>query len=175
MTGTLYTATAIGEGPANGATVRVVLGTWQTISPKLALRWLRGQAHRIADGLDPDPRSTWLSGRVIRRLPAGLPDVPAELRQWCADDSAQQAACLQLKQGAPVTVNASDHTGHYSLCVWPVALRAPAPSSSPPEFRPRRDNPGHRKTRGRRGWLAAFFRRPRRAYPTVVPAKSPLR
>ncbi|GAA1188444.1 hypothetical protein GCM10009654_52520 [Streptomyces hebeiensis] len=137
MTHTVYTATVIGEGPANGRSVRVVLGTLKTISPKLALRWLRGQAHRIADRLDPAPGTPWAVGSIVRRVPAGLPDAPDELRRWCDDVDAQRAAWQQLMHGMPVTVNVADHTGRYSLTVWPVKTPSPSRPASPPEFPPR--------------------------------------
>ncbi|MEV7089328.1 hypothetical protein AB0O07_26130 [Streptomyces sp. NPDC093085] len=55
----VYNVTVIGEGPVRGTRVRVLLGARQTISPDLALAFLRCQARRIADGLDPDPSSPW--------------------------------------------------------------------------------------------------------------------
>lgn len=174
MTRTVYTATVIGEGPVNGETVRMVLGYRRMISSELALSWLRGQAHRIADGLDPDPRAPWLSGRVLHQAPPGLPDVPNELRRWCSDDNAQRAARDQLRLGSPLTVNTADHTGLYSLTVWPVPEPAPSPSHSPtpPEFRPGRRRPCHRKPRRKRGRLGTFFRWLMRAHHTVTTEKA---
>ncbi|GAB3972960.1 hypothetical protein GCM10028832_29740 [Streptomyces sparsus] len=50
---------AEGEVHGTGETVPYVLGTLKMISLKLALRWLRIEAERLADRLDPDPeRST---------------------------------------------------------------------------------------------------------------------
>jgi len=41
-----------------GAGVSVCLGGLDVQSPRRALRWLRRQAHRFADALDPDPFRT---------------------------------------------------------------------------------------------------------------------
>ncbi|MFJ5223689.1 hypothetical protein [Streptomyces sp. NPDC088400] len=135
MTGVVHHASAIGEGPVNGATVRFVLGSIRTNSPDFALRWLREQARRIADGLDPEPWTAHqLQEPVVHRLPAGLRDVPTELRQWCVDADAQEAAWGRLVRGAPVTVTVSDHTGYYALTVRPVPVPAfvPVPAAAAP-------------------------------------------
>ncbi|MFJ7996925.1 hypothetical protein ACIQ7D_07155 [Streptomyces sp. NPDC096310] len=55
----LYHVTVVCEGPVNGTGVRVVLAARQAASPEFALSFLRHQARRIADGLDPDPGAGW--------------------------------------------------------------------------------------------------------------------
>lgn len=120
----VYWAEATGEGPVSGRTVSVRLGTHLASTRRLALRWLHHQAHRIADGLDPAPDASWLAG-TARALPPVSADVPSALRQWCADDDAQSAAMAQLGI-APFSLAVSDHTGLYTLSVWPVTIPADA-------------------------------------------------
>ncbi|MFE4451080.1 hypothetical protein [Streptomyces sp. NPDC056796] len=82
-----YWCEVLAEGEVYGTreTVPYVLGTFQTISPKLALRWLQGEAERIADRLDPDPEgSAWVKPWMrVDTVPK--PDSPTEFRFWSLD------------------------------------------------------------------------------------------
>ncbi|MFE3941268.1 hypothetical protein ACFXPV_05215 [Streptomyces sp. NPDC059118] len=126
---------------------RHVLGTFRTVSPVLALRWLGGQALWIADQLDadadpdadpdsdsesdtdPDPDSglgprpglgcsAWVQS--LKRLPVGsTPDRPAELRAWYEDRQGQRAAQAHIKNGNPFLVVVPDTDCTYTLSVHP--------------------------------------------------------
>ncbi|MDT9681474.1 hypothetical protein RND61_05215 [Streptomyces sp. TRM76323] len=112
------------EGPVygTGETAQYVLGTFQTISPVLALRWLRGEALRIADRLDPDPnRSAWVRP-AMRQGTAAAPDCPTELRVWADGLEEQRAAREGIKGGDPLFVVVRDTDCAYTLSVWPVRL-----------------------------------------------------
>ncbi|MFD5895921.1 hypothetical protein [Streptomyces sp. NPDC060366] len=147
---------AEGEVYGRGQTAAFVLGTFSTISPKLALRWLSGEAERIADRLDPDPkRSAWVKPWMCVN-PAPIPDGPTELRFWAEDPDEHQAARDQLKEGAPLSVVIPDNGCRFTLTVWPVAVPPPEASpTQPADEQPTRPRPGHtshRKVR-RSGWL----------------------
>ncbi|GAA3856187.1 hypothetical protein GCM10023084_07610 [Streptomyces lacrimifluminis] len=125
-----YWCEVLAEGEVYGTREIVAywLGTFQTISPKLALRWLGTQALRIADGLDPDPASSpWFSGRTCEATPTR--DAPAELRMWRADVEHQRAARECIKGGDPLFVVVRDMDCRYTLSVWPV--RVPVPDIAP--------------------------------------------
>ena len=127
-----YRAEAVAVGAVNGGTVAVQLGSHEAASRRLVLRWLREQARRIADGLDPDPRTAdWAAGGALVPLPELTADVPAELRRWCADEERQRAAADRLAEGLPFLLTAADHTGRYALHAWPVGVAAPHPGTSP--------------------------------------------
>ncbi|MCX5340760.1 hypothetical protein [Streptomyces atratus] len=106
-----YQCAAIAEGLVCGAgeTARYVLGTFRTISPVLALRWLGGQALWIVDRLGPDPYLGHL----------------AELRAWYEDRESQRAAHAHIKTGAPLLVVVPDADCTYTLSVRSMA-QAPA-------------------------------------------------
>ncbi|MFE7615636.1 hypothetical protein [Streptomyces sp. NPDC057496] len=119
-----YLCEAVAEGPVcgTGETARYVLGTFRTISPVLALRWLGGQALWIVDRLDPDPhRSAWVQPSM--RLPEapGIlgSDHGAELRAWYQDRDGQRAAHAHLKSGHPLLVVVPDADCTYTLSVQP--------------------------------------------------------
>lgn len=106
-----------------------VLAAFQTISPVLALRWLRGEALHIADRLDPDPtRSAWVQP-TMRQDSTLAPDCPTELRFWCASREQQRAARERIKSGDPLFVVVPDMDCRFTFSVWPV--RVTPPESSP--------------------------------------------
>ncbi|MFF2846868.1 hypothetical protein ACFVT5_11100 [Streptomyces sp. NPDC058001] len=110
------------EGPVygTGETAHHVLGTFHTISPVLVLRWLRSQALRIADRLDPDPtRSPWALP-TIRKATAPIPDCPTELRTWAEDPEEHRAARAYIKTGHSLFATFPDADCTYTLCVWPL-------------------------------------------------------
>ncbi|KUF15301.1 hypothetical protein AT728_29505 [Streptomyces silvensis] len=117
-----YHAEAVGTGTVGGQQVRVVLGTFETPYLGIMMRWVGTQAHRIADALDPEPCVPWLADApgalVMLHLPEWAPDVPTELRAWCADGEGRQSARDRLRAGRPFTLAAADHSGTY--CVWVV-------------------------------------------------------
>ncbi|MFE2941355.1 hypothetical protein ACFXKG_20160 [Streptomyces sp. NPDC059255] len=98
----VYVVTVVAEGPVSGpvagavdgGVVRFVLGARRMYTPEGALSWLREQAHRVADGLDPDPYAAWLPAArpdsapgagVLVAVAPYVPDVPTALRNWCDD------------------------------------------------------------------------------------------
>ncbi|MFC5720861.1 hypothetical protein ACFP1Z_11855 [Streptomyces gamaensis] len=105
---------------------RIVLGTLPTPFLGRALRWLRRQAVRIADGLDPDPDTAPSPHGALHKVNTEfqLGDAPAELRAWANDDRSRQAAYDQLRGGTPFALTATDHTGRYVLAAWPVDVPA---------------------------------------------------
>jgi hypothetical protein len=108
-----YRCEVLAEGLVYGAdeTVRYVLGTFRTISPVLALRWLGGQALWIADRLDLDHL--------------------AELRAWYEDRECQRAAHAHIKSGAPLLVVVPDTDCTYTLSARSVEHAAAAESQHP--------------------------------------------
>ncbi|MCX4845128.1 hypothetical protein [Streptomyces sp. NBC_00893] len=94
-----YRCEALAEGLVYGMdeTVRYLLGTFRTISPVLALRWLGGQA-------------LWIADRI------GL-DHLAELRAWYEDRECQRASHAHIKSGAPLLVVVPDTDCTYTLSV----------------------------------------------------------
>ncbi|MEV7424282.1 hypothetical protein [Streptomyces sp. NPDC091212] len=124
MNGRVYVSTVVAEGPVNGTVVRVVLGARRTYTPEGTLQWLRGQAHRIADGLDPDPYTAWAvhSGPVLVPVAAHVPHAPSALRAWGDDHGQQDAARRRLVCGDRLTVSTADGSGRYTLTAVPTAF-----------------------------------------------------
>lgn len=160
-----YLAQVIAEGPVYGtdANARSVLGALATPYLGRVIRWVRQQAVRVADGLDPDPQTPWcgaLRGVECATINA-LGDAPTVLRQWARSDEARQAAYEALRAGVPFSLATADHTGRYVLAVWPVDVPVTAvtgPSGAAPPTNTRPDRNSHRKPHRKMGRLFAFLR-----------------
>ncbi|TXJ76435.1 hypothetical protein E2C11_21985 [Streptomyces lavendulae] len=95
------------------------LSKFNTISPRLALQWLRCEALHIANGLDPDPAiADWNLGvRTCEAEP--VLDAPTVLRGWAGDSTTQASALRDLKDGRPLFLVAQDADFCYTLSVCP--------------------------------------------------------
>ncbi|MFD4020646.1 hypothetical protein [Streptomyces sindenensis] len=105
------------------------------MTPTEALRWLHQQAARIADGLDPDPRTArWAYGALLL-VADEEPDAPAYLRRWRDDPTAGEEAVEALAAGGPVWIATGDSTAYYTLAAVPRPFRVPpwAPPAPTPE------------------------------------------
>lgn len=99
----------------------LVLGVSESISPKLAVRWLRGEARKIADQLD-----------------ASELDCAAKLRAWSGSSEEERAAREYIKSGFLMIAEFPAGDCTYSLAAWPVEGADAEPDPSPPELVPHR-------------------------------------
>lgn len=97
---------------------------------RLALRWLRRQARRFADALDPDPYDPWVPARALHPVPVGgRYDAPAELRSWASSFREHDYALGRLAEGLPYEFVARDTASWYGLVMRPLF---PSPASPTP-------------------------------------------
>jgi hypothetical protein len=132
----LYWAEVHADGPMVGThRERFSLGTFSSPYPGRVLRWLRAQALRIADGLDPDP-GTAACPLALRPDPAApvrhLGDAPTELRDWASGDGRRLEARRVLADGRPFLFVSADYTGWYALIAWPAGSSVGLPASGFP-------------------------------------------
>ncbi|MER7696858.1 hypothetical protein [Streptomyces sp. NPDC096095] len=118
----------VAESHGGDAARSVRLGGVLAPSRRLALRWLRRQARRFADALDPDPYAPWVPARALYRVPAGgRRDAPAELRCWADSFGEHDYALGRLADGLPYEFVARDAAAWYGLVMRPLAVAAPIP------------------------------------------------
>ncbi|MFL0028536.1 hypothetical protein ACJBCE_37050 [Streptomyces sp. NBUL23] len=88
-----------------------VIAAHEAATPRAALRWLRGQAGRAADQLDPR----------TDRAPWGLRQwrTAETLRRWRDDMATHEDAITELALGRPVSVNATEPTALITLTAVP--------------------------------------------------------
>ncbi|MFJ2818849.1 hypothetical protein [Streptomyces sp. NPDC087294] len=108
--------------PGTRENARCLLATFRSISPKLALRWLSGEALRIADRLDPQPTGTpWVSP-LMHAFRLVKPGCPTELRAWATDHAELRAARAHIKNGHPLFARFPDTDCTYTLTIRPVTF-----------------------------------------------------
>ncbi|MFG1665642.1 hypothetical protein [Streptomyces sp. Y7] len=111
-------------GVCGGRRIGVPLGTYRAPTLALALWWLRDRASWIAERLDPRPEAEHFPPSSLVPVADTVPDVPAALRDWCADDSGQELVADELAAGRLVRIAVSDETTEYELLAESVdALR----------------------------------------------------
>ena len=115
------------------------LGSYAAKNPRLAVRWLRGQAYRLANALDPEPGVGWAKGdaaSALRRLPDSVADSQANpgraLREWALDMTSHEQVMAYLLTGTPYFMTVSDPSAYYMLSSEPMVI------SSPTDWRRRR-------------------------------------
>lgn len=107
----------------------IFLGGYQAATPRLAVRWLRGQAARLASALDPQPGTGWTQGeaaKTLRQLPDRLPDDWPDpghmLREWQHDDHRHEQVMAALLSGHPFALTTHDYSAYYMLSARPVSV-----------------------------------------------------
>ncbi len=131
-------------------TAPFVFDTSQAISPVLAMRWLRHQALRLADRVNPDPSWVgWAPPGAFRSYLSGG-DPAGELRLWAAYFTPHGDAQELLKAGTPLTAVVEDADAGCRYVLFAQAINAPT-ESLPPEPPPDQGGPNHRG-KHRRAW-----------------------
>ncbi|MGW9419912.1 hypothetical protein ACWGSU_00695 [Streptomyces koyangensis] len=119
-TGVEYLAEVHGGAAASS----VFLGGVVAPTRRLALRWLRRQAHRLADVLDPDPRTSRLPPHALRPTPRAAEHAPSQLRFWAADLDYAEEAVGRLATGYPYRFTAREGPAWYQLTARPLLIPA---------------------------------------------------
>lgn len=78
-------------------------------SPRLAMRWLRGQADRLANALDPVPGVGPLPASCLRQVDetSFTAATGSFFREWRADDRHQEVQLSALTSGRCVSVSSA--------------------------------------------------------------------
>jgi hypothetical protein len=112
----------------------IYLGGYWATTPRLAVRWLRGQAARLAYALDPQPGEGWAQGEAVQGLirmpdflPDGWPDPGHALRRWLNDSQRHETVMDGLRIGRPFQLSVHDPSAYFMLSVqpFPDVLKSP--------------------------------------------------
>lgn len=132
----------------------VFLANYRGRSPRLAARWLRAEAHRLARLLSPNPDALFLRDAPLTSAGPDIPRPDLDLRAWADDDRAYEHALRSLATGRAFLFTVTDYDARYSLRVYPLPTRRPAPPQPPVPARCPPHSPAgtgrHRRPRGRR-------------------------
>ncbi|WP_240509899.1 hypothetical protein [Streptomyces malaysiense] len=110
-----------------GGSREVLLATYRGRSPRLAARWLRTEALHLSRLLSPDPGAMFLGDAPLTVAGPEAPRPDAELRAWAGGDQAYEYALRALAAGHAFMFAVTDHDARYSLQVYPLLARHPAP------------------------------------------------
>ncbi|MFF4523465.1 hypothetical protein [Streptomyces bluensis] len=113
--------------PPDG-TPPILLRVYTARSPRLAARWIRQEAHRLAQRLDPDPVAPWVPPTAW--VPVGDASAADYLRAWAANDEWYTATIRRIADRTGVQVTVADQGVRY------VLLAAPAPIRRAPQYPP---------------------------------------
>lgn len=129
----------------------VTIAYHRAASPRLAARWMRAEAQRLARLLAPDPSAPHLrSVSLVPADPVG-PRPAGELLAWADDDERYEHALHVLASGDVFTLDVTDYDAVYSVRAYP--LRASRPSQPPAPVGRRAYAPaGAGRHRMPRGW-----------------------
>ncbi|WP_103532574.1 hypothetical protein [Streptomyces sp. SM11] len=122
----------VAESHGGDAARSVRLGGIIAPTRRLALRWLRRQARRFADALDPDPYTPWVPARALYPVAeGGRRDASAEPRSWANSFREHDYALGRLADGLPYEFVARDAAAWYGLVMRPL-IPACTPTPAPP-------------------------------------------
>ncbi|KAB1141414.1 hypothetical protein F7R91_32855 [Streptomyces luteolifulvus] len=107
----------------------VVIAAHNARSPRLAARWLQGQAEHLARHLDPDPFAAWLHTAPL--VISGDTHAADVLRTWVRDPDKYADAMQKLAARISYNLTVTDSDARYSLIAAPVPVRRP-PQFPPP-------------------------------------------
>ncbi len=140
----------------------VLLATYRGRSPRLAARWLRAQTHRLARLLSPAPDALYLRDAPFTVAGPDVPRPDADLRAWADDAHAYEHALRTLATGRAFMFTVTDSDARYSLRVYPLPIRRPAPPQAPVATRcPPHSPAGRASTGGHGGGAPSDDSRPR--------------
>jgi len=112
----------------------VVLAAYNARSPRLAARWMQGQADRLARRLDPDPFAPWLYAAPL--VLTGDTSAADVLRTWVREPTKYADVIHKLAARVPYQLTATDSDARYSLIAAPVPIRRVPPFPPPAQCFP---------------------------------------
>jgi hypothetical protein len=108
----------------------VLLAIYRGRSPRLAARWVRAAAHRLARLLCPDSEAPSLRNAPLVAVGPDVPRPDVELHAWADSDHAYDHALGVLTTGRVFMFTVTDCDARYSLRVYPLPTRRQAPSQA---------------------------------------------
>ncbi|MFJ5098453.1 hypothetical protein [Streptomyces sp. NPDC088557] len=129
-----YVAEVYAEWPTETAyaTAATRLAIFECISAEFAVRWLRGEARRLADRIDPTPKQvSWGPPRAFRPATLSGPNSAPILRSWADSERTAADALEVLGTRHPFRAAFPDTGATYVLSIWLSTARAEAIRETP--------------------------------------------
>ena len=111
----------------------VVLAYYRAASPRLAARWMRAEACRLARLLAPEPSAPYLESVLLVAAGPDCPRPDDDLLAWASSYERYEHALRVLASGNTYLLNVTDYDARYSVRAYALPtrnrpLQPPAPA-----------------------------------------------
>ncbi|HCA84068.1 MAG TPA: hypothetical protein DEQ61_00265 [Streptomyces sp.] len=113
----------------------VILAYYRAASSRLAARWMRAEAQRLARLLAPEPAAPYLRSVMLVATDPSCPRPDADLLAWASSDEQYERALRVLASGNDYLLNVTDSDARYSVRVYALPTRSRPPQPSAPAGR----------------------------------------
>ncbi|UUN29415.1 hypothetical protein [Streptomyces sp. FIT100] len=115
----------------------VILAYYRAASPRLAARWMRAEAQRLARLLAPEPNTPHLESVLLVAAGPDCPRPDDDLLAWASSDERYEHALRVLASGHTYLLNVTDYDARYSVRTYALPtrsrpLQSPAPAGCSP-------------------------------------------
>ncbi|WP_432036985.1 hypothetical protein [Streptomyces cucumeris] len=116
----------------------VILAYYRAASPRLAARWMRAEAQRLARLLAPEPTAPHLQSVLLVAAGPDCPQPADDLLAWASSDERYEHALRVLAAGNTYLLNVTDRDAQYSVraCALPTRRSPRSPAPAPAGRRP---------------------------------------
>ncbi|WP_406013063.1 hypothetical protein OG520_11005 [Streptomyces sp. NBC_00984] len=113
----------------------VVLAFYRAASPRLAARWMRAEAQRLARLLAPEPTAPYLGSVLLVAAGPACARPDADLLAWASSNERYEHALRVLSSGNTYLLNVTDYDAQYSVRAYALPtrsrpLQSPTPAGS---------------------------------------------
>ncbi|MER6527647.1 hypothetical protein [Streptomyces sp. NPDC001508] len=109
----------------------IVLAHYRATSPRLAARWMRAEAQRLARLLAPEPTTPRLGSMLLVAAGPACPRPDADLLAWAASDARYEHVLGVLRAGNTYTLDVTDYDARYSVRAYALPTHRPSQSPAP--------------------------------------------
>ncbi|MFJ9869044.1 hypothetical protein [Streptomyces sp. NPDC101165] len=104
----------------------VILAYYRATSPRLAARWMRAEAQRLARLLTPEPAAPYLGSFLLVATGPTCPRPDADLLAWASNDERYEHTLRVLSAGNTYLLNVTDYDARYSVRAYALPTRSRA-------------------------------------------------
>ncbi|WP_229899599.1 hypothetical protein [Streptomyces capoamus] len=106
----------------------VILAYYRASSPRLAARWMRAEAQRLARLLAPAPTAPHFRSVLLVATGPTCPRPDDELLAWAGSDERYEHALRTLQAGKDYLLSVADYDAQYAVRVYVLPTQSPAPA-----------------------------------------------
>ncbi|WP_431044427.1 hypothetical protein ACQUSR_22630 [Streptomyces sp. P1-3] len=113
----------------------IVLAYYRAASPRLAARWMRAEAQRLARLLAPEPTAPHLRSVLLVAAGPTCPRPDDDLLAWASSDKRYEHVLRVLRSGNTFALGVTDYDARYSVRAYALPTRRPSQSPTSAGYR----------------------------------------